>query len=94
MNPLVKPKSDEELWAITQRGTATAAVMDVLRPKIEARMQLLQRDAIRRFNATDKPYTPEQAMLFVAALAANQQTLDDLTRDIEAGAKAGQHFVR
>ncbi len=91
---LTKPKSDEELWAIAQRGVSTVAVLDIVRPKIEARMQILVRDAIARFNSREKKYLPDDAMLFVAALAANQQMLDDLYRDVEDGQKAGQHFVK
>ena len=88
------PKSDEELWAVAQRGTQTAAASAIIGPAVTERMSRLVRDAIRAYRSIEKPYTDRDALLFVAALVANQDILDDIERVISDGQRAGQHFVR
>lgn len=87
-------KTDEQLYAVMQRGIATANVMDVMRPVVEARQTLLVHTAIRSYRSRERKYTPDDAMLFVANLVANQDIVDDLERIIADGQRAGQHFVK
>lgn len=87
-------KTEEELWATAQRGTQAYAASQVIAPAINERMARLVRDNIRAYRSEAKPYTDRDALLFVAALVANQDILDDIERVIADGQRAGQHFVR
>lgn len=86
-------KTEEELWATAQRGTQAYAASQIIGPTVQERMATLVRDNIRAYRSQAKPYTDRDALLFVAALAANQDILDDIERVISDGQRAGQHFV-
>lgn len=86
--------TEEQLYHQMQRGVATAQVMDIIRPVVEQRQADLVHNAIRAYRSIEHKYTPDEALLCIASLAANQDIVDELERIIRDGQRAGQHFVK
>jgi len=85
----VREQSSEKLFASLQRGMAATQDLAVVLPILAERKETLIRTAINRFNSIERPYSGQDALLFVAALAENQKLRDDLEHVERQGRKAG-----
>ena len=86
----MKEQSAEQLYTSLQRGMQATQDLGVVLPLLAERRENLIMNAIARFNSRENPITPQDALLFLATLAAYAGLKDDLEHVERAGRRAGQ----